>query len=781
MSSLDGAWPRRSRAHLRLTLAVAAVIVASALPLADVIAPGGWLAAAAVLTAALLTAGHLAHAARLPALAASGIQLALWALFLTALFLSDTALLWIIPTPETVRAVPPLFTEGMTEILVGSAPLDAGAPLSFLLVAAVGLFTIALDHVVVTARMPLLAVVGVVTVWLVPAIAVPSDMDVFSFAVLAVAVLFLLRTETRARETAGPPPAAPRPGPPARRAGVGAAAVGIGAIAVVVAITVTPLLPTPTARPAAGGLGATMTIDPSLNLGHDLRQPVSVPVLNVRSNTPVPPYLRVATLSSFDGAQWRPDRVRTLPLEAVGEGDDGGEGEGQGGGGFGEVEVDESLRVTAYRTTVEVTNLSSSWLPVAYPAVGVTGLDDAWEAMPYNRTVVSDSATTQGQVYEVLTHLPRPTREQIRATTAGGTVLRDATYDLPDVPMDIITQTTLEVTAGAETDYDKLVALQSWFRGSDFTYSLRAPVQQGFDGSGIDAIEQFLLSRQGYCVHFASAFAVMARTLDMPSRIVVGYLPGTGNGEVVDGETEYQVTSDQLHAWPEVHFAGVGWVPFEPTKSLGTPTSFLPERVPTADDAGEDLNAGPAPSTGAGPALEAPEPSIAPQLDDQAVPDAAAPPLLTLSSALIALGVLVALAIPALVREVVRRRRLAAAAAGDAAAAWLSVREAAVDFGIAVPAAESPRAFGERLVADHGAPAGAVSQLVEAIERASYAPAPASAPAGARREGLADAAASVHSALAASTPRDRRVRALLAPRSLIVRPGSAYAAERAPV
>ncbi len=772
MSSLDGVRPRRSRAHLRLTLAVAAVIVASGLPLMDVIAPGGWLAASVVLTMTLLTAGHLAHARHLPALAASGIQLLVWALFLTALFLSDTALLWIIPTPETVRAVPPLFTEGMTEILVGSAPLDAATPLSFVLVAAVGLFAIVLDHVVVTARMPLLAAVGVVTVWLVPAIAVPSEMDVFSFVVLAVAVLFLLRTETRARETAGAAPATPRPGSSARRAGVGATAVGIGAIAVVVAITVTPLLPTPTARPAAGGFGPTTTIDPSLNLGHDLRQPISVPVLNVRSNAPVPPYLRVATLSSFDGAQWRPDRVRTLPLETVDEAD--------GGSAFGEVEVDESLRVTAYRTTVEVTDLSSAWLPVAYPAVGVTGLDGGWEVMPYNRTVVSESATSQGQVYEVLTHLPRPTREQIQATTAGGTVLRDATYALPDVPMDIITETTLEVTAGAETDYDKLVALQSWFRGSEFTYSLRAPVQQGFDGSGIDAIEQFLLSKEGYCVHFASAFAVMARTLDMPARIVVGYLPGVGNGEVVDGETEYQVTSDQLHAWPEVHFAGIGWVPFEPTKSLGTPTSFLPERVPATDDAGEDLNAGLDPATGAEPALEAPEPSIAAELDDQAAPDAPAPPLVTLTSALTALGVLIALLLPALVREVLRRRRLAAAAAGDAAAAWLSVREAAVDLGIPVPAAESPRAFGARLVADHGAPADAVTRLVEAIERASYA-APAGGSMIAARESLADAAASVHSGLAAATPRGMRVRSLLVPRSLVVRPGSAYAVEHVPI
>ncbi|MFX7090865.1 transglutaminase-like domain-containing protein, partial [Acinetobacter baumannii] len=56
----------------------------------------------------------------------------------------------------------------------------------------------------------------------------------------------------------------------------------------------------------------------------------------------------------------------------------------------------------------------------------------------------------------------------------------------------------------------------------------------------MDAVARFLQERTGYCVHFASAFAVMARTLDMPSRIVVGYLPGTRSGSVEQqGQTDY--------------------------------------------------------------------------------------------------------------------------------------------------------------------------------------------------------------------------------------------------
>ena len=51
--------------------------------------------------------------------------------------------------------------------------------------------------------------------------------------------------------------------------------------------------------------------------------------------------------------------------------------------------VDPDIRVAEYTTTVEVKNLVSPWLPVPFPAVGVTGLDGDWEAVPYNRTVIT--------------------------------------------------------------------------------------------------------------------------------------------------------------------------------------------------------------------------------------------------------------------------------------------------------------------------------------------------------------------------------------------------------
>lgn len=93
----------------------------------------------------------------------------------------------------------------------------------------------------------------------------------------------------------------------------------------------------------------------------------------------------------------------------------------------------------------------------------------------------------------------------------------------------------------------------------------------------------------------------MARLEGIPSRIAVGYAPGrlTGATVTVAGQgalAEYEVDARDAHAWPELYFQGLGWVPFEPTPSRGwsritppkaryparpapsttTPTSYLP-------------------------------------------------------------------------------------------------------------------------------------------------------------------------------------------------------------
>jgi transglutaminase-like putative cysteine protease len=401
----------------------------------------------------------------------------------------------------------------------------------------------------------------------------------------------------------------------------------------------------------------------------------------------------------------------------------------------------------------------------------VTDLSGRWAAVPYNRTVVAQGGSIQGQQYQVLADVPRPTLEQMRAAQSNVTETRDETTNLPGDLPPIISELATEVTAGESNDYDKLVALQRWFRSGTFEYSLEAPVEDGFDGSGVEAVAKFLEQREGYCVHFASAFALMARTLNMPSRVVVGYLPGVATGEVVESQPVYSVSSRQLHAWPEVYFEGVGWIGFEPTVGLGVPTTFSPASgLPGGADAAEGVTDGatPAPSSTGPTGVDDPAGLREDQAAGSTTDSINAMPVL---GAL--LVILLILSIPAVAREVRNRQLAAAARRGDTASAWTMVQDAAIDLSIPVPASETPRAFASRLVHDHGVPAEAMGELVRAIERASYARY------GTRDFGSAervtDAATAVRGALMGSVAPSRRVLGILAPRSLIVRPGSVYA------
>lgn len=733
----------RPRGDRRLTIALWIGLTAATVPLIGVVVPGVWLAGGLFLTGALLTVGSVLRRLRVPAVGVTLAELVVWGGAVTAAFFSDDALFAVIPTPEVFDAIPPLVEQASAEILLGVAPLPPTAAMSFVIVASLGALAIALDHVVVTARMPLLASIALVAVWLIPSIAVPSDINILAFAFLACAILAIIRAETRTRE-------APEPG---SSAGVTAVAVTIGAVSIVAALVTGPALPPP--RATVSGTGQLASIDPTLDLGDDLRRRNDVAVLRVRTDASDFPYLRVATLSEFDGDVWLPDRLRSVSLADQ---------------AMDAVEADEDVRVTQYRTNITITNLASSYLPVPYPAVDVDGLDGLWRAVPYNRTLISGQSNTQGQSYEVVTQVPRPTVEQIRASEADVEEQPLDVRTLPESTPPVVAELAAEVTAGAETDYDRLIALQTWFRGEDFTYSLRAPVLAGFDGTGSDAVAAFLDVREGYCVHFAGAFALMARALDMPSRIVVGFLPGQYTGDIEEAQRVGEVRTSQLHAWPEVHFEGIGWVAFEPTKSLGTATRFPTSSEAGVDDGGEDI-AGPTPT--ATPTTSASAGPIDRREDE--FDDAAGGGGSTVDPRpyLTTVGTVIAVALLPLLAGVVRRRWLASRARrGDAGAAWQVVQHTALDLGASVPAAESPRAFGSRLVTLHGAPPTETMRLVSAVERLSYDR--AGGP-GVDAEALFDDALRVRSEMLAAVPGQTRAMALLLPRSLAIRPGSAFA------
>jgi transglutaminase-like putative cysteine protease len=116
------------------------------------------------------------------------------------------------------------------------------------------------------------------------------------------------------------------------------------------------------------------------------------------------------------------------------------------------------------------------------------------------------------------------------------------------------------VTRRATTPYGAVLALESWFRQTGgFRYDESPPRVSG------PPLEVFVRqTRAGYCQHFAGAMALMLRLLGVPARVAVGFTSGTRDGDA------WVVTDHEAHAWVEVWFAGLGWIPFDPTPGRGT-------------------------------------------------------------------------------------------------------------------------------------------------------------------------------------------------------------------
>lgn len=120
-----------------------------------------------------------------------------------------------------------------------------------------------------------------------------------------------------------------------------------------------------------------------------------------------------------------------------------------------------------------------------------------------------------------------------------------------------------EITGSAQNEIEKLRMIEAELSAYTYTKSPgRLPGSVNDAGSFLD---YFLLeSREGYCTHFATAFALLARAEGLPSRYVQGFCVPAGQGE------ETVVYSDMAHSWPEVYIDGVGWIPFEPTPGYGS-------------------------------------------------------------------------------------------------------------------------------------------------------------------------------------------------------------------
>jgi hypothetical protein len=176
---------------------------------------------------------------------------------------------------------------------------------------------------------------------------------------------------------------------------------------------------------------------------------------------------------------------------------------------------------------------------------------------------VPEVGVQQGLSYTVRSQLVLPTPKQLDQVTDFSNPAYAQYERLPaDTPAAIST-IAREVTRGAITPFQKLLAIQEYLHG--FRYDQRVSGSQD-----IRSLVHFLtVTKRGFCQQFATAMAVLARALGYPARVAVGFTPGT-----FDAETgAWRVSTRNAHAWVEVLFPGYGWMAFEPTPNRDNPVA----------------------------------------------------------------------------------------------------------------------------------------------------------------------------------------------------------------
>ena len=691
----------------RTSLLAAAAGAATLLALRPLVQSGAWLADALLVVAAVTATGIAAHRLARRDGAAVLAQLVVLAALLVVLHAPGTALGGVVPTGETLRRLARLAVEGGEVVQRQSVPVGDGPGLRLLLTAGAGLLVLAVDVLATRLRHPALAGLPLAAVYAVPLSLAPGGSGALSFVLAAGCYLLLLRSDVSSRER--------RWVPAARRGGAGG--LGLAAAAVAAALVLPAAVPDLDERPVTLDLGqgeSITVINPILNLRDSLgaRSDTTVLVYETSEEDPAP--LRIVTADEFDGETWAPRTGTDIPREQqVQEGLPAPPG------------LSDAVRAQAssQRTEIEVRNLNQTYLPLPYPAERVD-IAGRWlyEADTLN-VVGDDGQTTLGRRYAV-THLEvTPQEAALRGAGEAPQELRERYTELPGDLPESVRQEARRITEGARDDYERAVQLQRYFRSAGgFTYSTEVA-----DDGGSDAVASFLATKSGFCVQFASAMAVMARSLDVPARVAIGFLPGERRA---DGR--WRISARDAHAWPELYFEGTGWVRFEPTPATRTaaaPPWSLPAATPVQGTTGSML---PSPTSTAPGAAPVPSASATTTAGDPAAAAAAQGWSGSARDLPWAWFVLVALLLGSLLTPLVsdyalrRHRWRSVRDAGSAAeAAWADLADRTRDLGAAWPVSATPRRAAEQLAEFAELPAAeatALTSLRRSVERARFAP-----------------------------------------------------------
>jgi transglutaminase-like putative cysteine protease len=245
--------------------------------------------------------------------------------------------------------------------------------------------------------------------------------------------------------------------------------------------------------------------------------------------------MRLIALADYTGATWRASTLYS-PIGTVAK-----------------LDLPAGVHQAGTRVEVTIGKLTGPWLPTAGRPTATSAKDAVVDAD--SGSMVLPAGARQGFDYSLSSTMDSAADADLLAARVPDSAAARRYLALPKLPFAFAEYARRTVT-DARTPFEKAVAIEEVVR-TGRKLNATAPV-----GSSYARLETFLFGpgpNEGTAEQFASAYAVLARAVGLPTRVVVGFRPvppGPDGVAVVRGA--------DATAWPEVYFSGWGWVPFDP-------------------------------------------------------------------------------------------------------------------------------------------------------------------------------------------------------------------------
>lgn len=407
-----------------------------------------------------------------------------------------------------------------------------------------------------------------------------------------------------------------------------------------------------------------------------------------------PGHLTWVTLPDFDGTGWSAD----LDLREVGTVVEPSLAPGRG-----RAPVDVEVELVALAGP---SGSPGTWLPSVGDVVATTApralvdVDTGVLAVP----PTPDGRLPAGLTYRVRGEADAPDAAHAAAAGVPGGAEVDRYLRLDRVPADLRAYAQ-DVVAGAHSRLDQATVLADTVRAD------RELAVDAVSGSSYARLREFLFADRadggqvGTSEQFAGAFAVLARAVGLPSRVVLGFtVPG---GAAQDDPAPRDVRGADVRAWAEVYLAGPGWVRFDPSPDAATASGVVQDARP--QDAGTPVED----DVPVDEPQDAPPPDVdgdGADRDEATTGVAAGVVALALAAALVG-AALLAVAVLAVLGALRRRRLRAAGVVG----AWQHATEALARRDGPPRAAATALDLAERITELTGVETSAVARDAEAV------------------------------------------------------------------